>query len=65
MYNYKLKMIQEEMLILSEKSSRMCKKAIKLQRVRQEDELKEGMAKRQIQEQEQLLAAKVVPDAKK
>ncbi len=48
------------MVVLQERSSRLAKKAIRLQRKRQEDEIQEEVERRKYAEQERQLAAKVV-----
>jgi len=59
-YANKVKDLRHEMAVLQERSSRLAKRAIKLQRKRQEDEIQEELERRKFAEQDQKLAAKVV-----
>lgn len=65
-YVSKARDLKAEMSVLQERSGRLAKKAIKMQRKRQEDEIQEEIERRKYAEQEKQLAAKVVetPDLK-
>ena len=59
-YLARIKALHDEMGSLSERSSRLAKKAIKMQRKRQEDEVQEEVERRKFLDQDKVLAAKVV-----
>ena len=59
-YLTRVKSLHDEMAALSERSSRLAKKAIKMQRKRQEDEVQEEVERRKFLDQDKVLAAKVV-----
>jgi len=59
-YLQRAKDLREQMTALSERSSKLAKKAIKMQRKRQEDEVQEELERRKFFDQDKVIAAKVV-----
>ena len=59
-YLQRAKDLREQMTGLSERSSKLAKKAIKMQRKRQEDEVQEELERRKFLDQDKVIAAKVV-----
>jgi len=59
-YLQRAKDLREQMTALSERSSKLAKKAIKMQRKRQEDEVQEELERRKFLDQDKVIAAKVV-----
>ena len=59
-YLHRSRELRDEMIVLEDRASKLAKKAIRMQRKRQEDEVQEEVERRKFLDQDKVLAAKVV-----